>query len=107
MRWRTTTPSAAVIAKRKRAVVARALAGGDDPLEVLLDNMRWFYRKAIQRERLAGDTVSSEDLAAMMRFREGAQVAAVAVAPYLHSRLAPKIPKGESGLVVNFVIEDA
>ena len=103
---RVAAPSSAQLARKKRAVVGRALASGEDPLEVMLDNMRWAFRKAVAAERLMGGIETSEEMSRVVGFRKFAQDAAQIAAPYIHAKLAPKMAKGESGLVVNLVISD-
>ncbi len=101
-------PHQKTIGKARRAVIAKALTSGEDPLEIMLDNARWAFRRALKAQKnLEGGVEEAAVLREVIGFRELAQTCAVAAAPYLHSKLAPKIPKGESGLTVNLVIEDA
>ncbi len=61
-----------------REMTNRALAAGITPMELMLDNMRYFYSQAL----LADDEVARIEL------RARAQVCAKDVAPYVHPKLA-------------------
>ena len=75
------------------------------PLEVMLDNMSTAIRRAHALERMA-DGVESRELRLEIRaYREDAQAAAQAAAPYMHPKMAPIVPKGETGVAVTFTIE--
>jgi hypothetical protein len=93
--------------KALRAIAAEALESGVTPLEVMLENMRFFHAEA--EELLARVTSGLEDdersgdllqlLAKLRHFRLEAQRCAVDAAPYLHPRLRPSPwPLTRSGL---------
>jgi hypothetical protein len=60
-----------------REVASKALAAGITPMELMLDNMRYFYSQAL---------VADTEVAIELRGR--AQVCAKDVAPYVHPKLA-------------------
>lgn len=101
------SPASKRIAKKRNAIVAKALAGADSPLDVLIDNMRWAIGRARKLEAVSAGIESGGDFENIARLREMADASAYRAAPYVHSKMAPIVPKGEKGLVVNFVIEDA
>ena len=87
---------------------AKILTSGEElPLDVILDNMRWEIGKARTLEKLMAGVETAEVLAEVRAHRAAAGVAAKDAAPYLHARLAPILPKGEKGLQVQLIIEDA
>jgi hypothetical protein len=95
-----------VIDRKKRAVVRAALTSGEElPLEVMLNNMRWAMERARSEEKLLAGVETAQGTAGVVAFRELAQAAAQAAAPYLHSKLAPIVPKGEKGVQVSLIIE--
>ena len=69
--------------------------------------MRWRALMARTLEKLAGDVLTSELMGEILHLRDGALAAAQLAAPYLHARLAPMVPKGEKGMTVQLIIEDA
>jgi hypothetical protein len=98
----------AKIKSNRRRMVAKILSDGNEQaLDVLIDNMRWNMQQARREEKLAGDIVTAETMAAIRGFRADATDAATRVAPYFHARLAPKLAKGETGTQINLIIEDA
>lgn len=101
-----TASKKAIMAKR-RVIVSRALSSGASPLDVILDNMRWASLRAHKLEQAAQGILTADLEDDLVRLREMATDAAYKVAPYLHPKLAPLVAKGEKGLTVNLVIEDA
>lgn len=111
------TPGRARLASRlekaSRKVAADALADPTRvPLEVMLDNMSWAIRRAHRMEQFAmasanGGVVSKADVEEAVAYRELAQAAATAAAPYMHPKMAPIVAKGQTGVAVTFTIEDA
>ena len=92
----------------KRAVVRAALTSGEElPLHVMLDNMRWAMKRARAEEKLLVGVETAAAIAQIVSYRHLGQAAAEAAAPFLHARLAPIVPKGEKGLTVQLIIEDA
>jgi hypothetical protein len=73
---------------------AQVAATGKTPLEIMLENARWAYDKALKLTALLSgpDAPQGEEAAALMqeilRFRDVAQRYASAAAPYVHPRLA-------------------
>lgn len=101
-------PKPHVVAAQRRNYVARLLAGPEEkPLDIILENMRWNMAQARKEESLAGDVLTKDTLEVIREYRAEASDAAMKAAPYIHARLAPIVPKGESGLVVNLIIEDS
>ena len=101
------SPAAKRIAGKRNAIVAKALSSGPSPVEVMARNMVWALFKAEEKERLAAGIETSELLDDIIRLREMADASAYRLAPYLHPKMVPIVPKGEKGLVVNFIVEDA
>lgn len=101
--------------KASRRVAADALSDPTRvPLEVMLDNMSWAIRRAHRMEQFAlasaaggGGVVSKADVEEAVAYRELAQAAATAAAPYMHPKMAPIVAKGQTGVAVTFTIEDA
>lgn len=105
--------------KATRRVAADALADPTRvPLEVMLDNMSWAIRRAHQLEQFAVQTaagggngnvtvVTLLETQEILSYRELAQAAASAAAPYMHPKMAPIVAKGQTGVAVTFTIEDA
>lgn len=90
----------------KRAATYEALRSGREmPLEVVLDTMDRYVGEA---RILEDEPVMTAELRSEARAcRALAMAAAQAALPFLHAKLAPIVAKGEKGLVVNLVIEDA
>jgi hypothetical protein len=82
--------------------VAKASAEGAQPLEVMLRNMRFADRKAIelQAEIEERGSAEPEELKEMMALQATAQACAREAAPYCHPRLAAVEQRGE--LTVDF-----
>lgn len=97
--------------KATRKVASDALSDPTRvPLEVMLDNMSWAIRRAHRMEQFAmagGGVVSKADVEEAIAYRELAQAAATAAAPYMHPKMAPIVAKGQTGVAVTFTIEDA
>lgn len=96
---------------KTRAIADKAVAEGITPLEVMLDNMRFFYGEA---GKLAQTLVmpdaenregAAEALKTIMGARQAAQECAKDAAPYMHPRLATIEHGGKDGgpLVVEIV----
>jgi hypothetical protein len=89
--------------KMLRALAAEALESGVTPLEVMLENMRFFHAEAEQllaritsgldRGEPSGDLLQL--LAKLRHFRLEAQRCAVDAAPYLHPRLSAVAVAGD------------
>lgn len=94
----------AIAVKRRRAV-AEALASGEDTLAIILDTARWAIKKARKLEELCAGQETSATLSDVLRLREVATEAAYKAAPFIHAKLAPKVARGETGLLVNLIIE--
>lgn len=89
--------------KQRLAIVDAATAEGVTPLEVMLDNMRFFHSEAgklltqiMGLTRLEGDAASSV-LKTIMGARQAAQDAARDAAPYCHPKLASTEHSGPGG----------
>lgn len=103
-------PKPHVVAAQRRNYVARLLAGPEEkPLDVILDRMRVFAlrARALEASTRESGIETADDREQILELSTLAIDAATRAAPYIHSRLAPQMPKGESGLVVNLVISDS
>lgn len=103
----------------------RAAANGILPIEVMLENMRWWHKEAVKvnkqmRELLEVASTTIEPDAASVakltdtvklldRFRDNAQSCAVDAAPYIHHKLGSMVVKGDADnpLIVQHKIEEA
>lgn len=87
--------------KALRAIADQAIAEGVHPLEVMLDNMRFFFQKAdvlqvaildkvTQKNVLKGEQAMEllMEFKKLGEFRMKAQVCAVDAAPFVHPRLS-------------------
>lgn len=95
--------SISVRTKFIRAVSNEAIQAGVIPLEVMLDNMRFYHEKAqellqkflddVERKKLKENHV--EALLKLYEYRDKSQKCAVDAAPYVHSRLSSVTVTGE------------
>jgi hypothetical protein len=82
------TPNKATAARQ-----AAIAASGKTPLEIMIENARWAYDKALKLTALLSgpDAPQGEEASALMqdilKFRDAAQRYASAAAPYVHPRL--------------------
>lgn len=86
-----------------RAVSDNAIRAGVTPLEVMLDNMRWYYQKAgdllqeildaRKKKQLSEDHIIA--LAKVYQYREHSQKCAADAAPFVHARLSAVSVTGE------------
>lgn len=94
--------------KALRAVADQALVSGQSPLEVMLDNMRFWHNKVevlqtalIQKVTSKGPIKDKdamqmfEDFKALGNFRDKSQGCAVDAAPYVHVKLSATQVTGE------------
>ena len=98
------------IRNNRRKLVAKILSDGDESaIDVMVDRMRMFVRRArsVEKMVLESNIETAEDREQILAFSAAAIDAATRVAPYLHARLAPKLAKGETGTQINLIIEDA
>lgn len=89
--------------KALRAISNEAIFKGITPLEVMLENMRWYYQKAEdllmnilqaqKKKQLSEDHIIA--LAKVYQFRDYAQKAAADAAPFVHPRLSAVSVSGE------------
>lgn len=100
------------IAEKTRDVIAKALAEGLSPVEVMIHNMRYQHDQAelILKKLLAMKTRVPEgfsEFQQLQSFRKLSQDAAKDAAPYFHAKIAPI--DGQSGntatQTVQFIIE--
>jgi hypothetical protein len=91
------TPNKATLAKQARLAKyeSGAIGQGCEPLDVMLDNMRW----ALEEAR------TEPDPAKVLRLRTYAQTCASDAAPYLHPRLATVVQKGDQDATMRTSIE--
>lgn len=101
------SPAESAVKMKRRAIVARALTGSDTMLDIMVKNARWAFNKAAKLEQAAQDIEDRQTFEDVCRLREMADASAFRAAPYIHAKLAPLIGKGEKGLTVNLIIEDA
>lgn len=79
-----------------RAIADEALKSGCSPLEVLLDNMRFYQSKIKMAEQMLADAIANKETPAALiavlqklcNFRSEAGRFAVEAAPYVHAKLA-------------------
>ena len=115
---------AGAITKRTREVAEKALASGQSPLDVMLDNMRHFQKVALDAEAvLEGLTVAEftgsvtantpeEQFKALLAqvkktagFRQLAQECARDAAAYMHPKLTAVAHSGPDGGALKVIIE--
>jgi hypothetical protein len=91
------TPNKATLAKQARLVKyeSGAIEPGCEPLDVMLDNMRW----ALQKARTESDPAKA------LRLRTYAQTCASDAAPYLHAKLATITHRGDEDAPMRTSIE--
>jgi hypothetical protein len=91
------TPNKATLAKQSRLAKyeSGAIEPGCEPLDVMLDNMRW----ALEEARAESDPAKA------LRLRTYAQTCASDAAPYLHPRLATVAQKGDQDAPMRTSIE--
>lgn len=95
--------SLSVRTKAIRAIADEAIAAGVTPLEVMLDNMRFYHEKAdvLLTAILRGVSEKKkpmellEALKELGSFKAQAQSCAVDAAPYIHARLSASTISGE------------
>ena len=93
--------------KRTREIADRAAAEGVMPLDVMLDNMKFYHERAgdlLEKVEVLFKDGTQEDgvqaaliLKGLMDNRQAAQVAARDAAPYCHSRFSSVEHTGEDG----------
>lgn len=79
-----------------RALTDKAIDAGVTPLEVMLENMRFYYDKAKVAEQILMDAIAAKKqpddvinaLRELCSFRDESTKCAEKAAPYVHSRLA-------------------
>jgi hypothetical protein len=91
------TPNKATLAKQARLAKyeSGAIEPGCEPLDVMLDNMRW----ALEEARTESDPAKA------LRLRTYAQTCASDAAPYLHPRPATVVQKGDLDATTRTSIE--
>lgn len=110
------------LTKRTKEIAERALATGEAPLDIMLENMRHFQQVAldaeavlatIQAESLPGQPVKPEEqfkalLAEVKKaagFRQMAHDCARDAAPFIHPRLANVEHAGKGGGPINILCQ--
>ena len=94
--------------QKKRRVVARLLDSEEElPVHYLMEELHTYAKKARTLEKVSENEMSQGTAEEILLYRDKAHDAAVAAAPYLHAKLAPLLQKGEKGLQVSLIIEDA
>ena len=86
-----------------RAIADEALKSGCTPLDVLLDNMRYYYSKIKTAEKIFDDAIENKEtpsvvmtaLSKLCNFRSEAGRFAVEAAPYVHAKLAAVTVSGD------------
>ena len=86
-----------------RAVADEALKSGCTPLDVLLNNMRYYYDKIKIAEKILDDAIENKETPSVMitaltklcDFRNQAGHFAVEAAPYVHAKLATVTVAGD------------
>lgn len=96
------------VTKKTREIAERAAAEGVTPLEIMLDNARFFYDLALTTKPDKKLT-AAEALTIVTSGRRAAQDAARDCAPYMHPRLAAVEHTGKGGgpidskIIIEFV----
>lgn len=102
-----------------REVATKALEAGVTPLEVMLENMRYFHGQAqellqkiivnVDTDKLEEDDRQAllESMKSLGSFRKHAQECAVDAAPYLHAKLSNVTVQGDKDNPLFLVEQDA
>ena len=94
---------------RTQALIAKATEGGDTPLEVLVDSMRYYNELAVDAIQQLQNAENPKKQSALFKvvnqLKNSAKDYAIAAAPYIHSKLATVANTGADGGPIQVSLE--